>query len=33
MNPEANNATKQLFKLGARREETISDRVMNSLFN
>lgn len=33
MNPEANSATKQLFKLGARREETISDRVMNSLFN
>jgi hypothetical protein len=33
INPEAKGTQKQLFKLGARREETISDRVMNSLFN
>ena len=33
-NPEANNAeSKLLFKLGAKREETIKDRVFDQLFN
>ena len=32
-NPEQNQSTKLQFKLGAKREETIQDRVFNSLFN
>lgn len=32
-NPEANTAPSLKFKLGARREETIQDRVFNQLFN
>lgn len=32
-NPEANSAPTIKFKLGARREETIQDRVFNQLFN
>jgi hypothetical protein len=32
-NPEANTASSLKFKLGARREETIQDRVFNQLFN
>lgn len=31
-NPEASNESKLLFKLGAKREETIADRVFNQLF-
>lgn len=32
-NPEAGNASSIKFKIGARREETIADRVFNQLFN
>lgn len=32
-NPEASNESKLIFKLGAKREETIKDRVFNQLFN
>lgn len=31
-NPEASNESKLIFKLGAKREETIKDRVFNQLF-
>lgn len=31
-NPEASNESKLVFKLGAKREETIKDRVFNQLF-
>jgi hypothetical protein len=32
-NPEAGNENKQQFKIGAKRQETLTDRVFNQLFN